>query len=211
MGCGWQAQTDWSKVHAIEVLNGGAMAALGGRAESPLSGVGFWEGLLDQGHRLTAIGGSDNHNADIPADKPAAIGTPTTVIFMQSLSVEGFLDGIRSGRVFIDVRGAKPGSLLDLSATSGKEVAEMGGTLHPRSGTAVHFKLDLKGVAGGTAHLLIDGKADGGEGRPIGSDGVIDWPAWTSDTRPHWVHAEVRDAQRQLILIGNPVYIAPRR
>ena len=60
MGCGWQAQTDWSKVHAIEVLNGGAMAAFGGRVESPLSGVGFWEGLLDEGRRLTAIGGSDS-------------------------------------------------------------------------------------------------------------------------------------------------------
>ena len=211
MGCGWGVDDlPPGAVQAIEVVNGGMMAQTGS-AEGPLQGFKLWHDMLGAGQHVTAIGGSDNHNADIPADKPAAIGTPTTVIFMQSLSVEGFLDGIRSGRVFIDVRGAKPGSLLDLSATSGKEVAEMGGTLHPRSGAAVYFKLDLKGVAGGTAHLLIDGKADGGEGRPIGSDGVIDWPAWTSDTRPHWVHAEVRDAQRQLILIGNPVYIAPRR
>ena len=126
MGCGWQAEIDWSKVHAIEVLNGGAMAAFGGRAESPLSGVGFWEGLLDQGHRLTAIGGSDSHDPDRPVEAPGALGRPATVIHAASLSQSDLMAGLRAGRVFIDL--GHPGlKRLDLEAAAAGRTALMGG------------------------------------------------------------------------------------
>ena len=113
MGCGWSAaDTDWTRVQAIEVVNGGAVAIAGGAVETPLSGIAFWEALLNRGHRLTAIGGSDNH--DVARDRNS-IGLPTTVVFARELSVPGLLDAVRGGRVFIDLDGMRD-RMLEMSA-----------------------------------------------------------------------------------------------
>jgi hypothetical protein len=208
MGCGWRVDDlPVGTVQAIEVVNGGTMAETGS-PDGPLQGFALWQKLLDSGQHVTAIGGSDNHNADIPAGKPGAIGTPTTVIHMRELSVQGFLDGVRSGRVFIDVDGAKD-RFLDLSATGGDRNADMGGTLRIRRGGIVRFTVEVKGVPDGTVQLVIDGKADARYRQGPGGDGAIAMPDWTGDDGRHWAYAEVRDARGQLVLIGNPIYIEP--
>lgn len=67
MVCGWtMPKTDWGTVSAIEIANGGAMAIAGGRLDTPLSGILFWEKLLSAGHRVAPIAGSDNHDSALP-------------------------------------------------------------------------------------------------------------------------------------------------
>ncbi len=71
MGCGWTVpNTDYSEVQSIEVANGGSQRAQGGGVEGPLFGVPFWEAQLNAGHRITAVGGSDNHDAGLPPETP---------------------------------------------------------------------------------------------------------------------------------------------
>ncbi|MBO0749671.1 MAG: CehA/McbA family metallohydrolase, partial [Porphyrobacter sp.] len=159
MGCGWRVKDlPQGSVQAVEAVNGGTMAETKS-AESPLQGFATWNALLAQGWHVTGIGGSDNHNADIPLDQLGAIGTPTTVVYMRELSVRGFLDGIRSGRVFVDVLGSKDG-FLDLAASAGGDSAEMGGTLRAPAGRPVHFVAQVRGVASGTVQLVVDGQPD---------------------------------------------------
>lgn len=206
MGCGWRVDDlPAGAVQAIEVVNGGTMAGTGS-AEGPLQGFARWHALLDAGQHVTGIGGSDNHNADIPADKPAAIGTPTTVVHMANLSLQGFLDGIRAGRVFIDIDGRKD-RFLDLSAASGDRTAIMGGTLRPGPRQAVRFAAEVRGAPGGGVELVIDGKVDARYRRAIGGDGRVVLPDWIADGARHWVRADVREADGRLVLVGNPVYI----
>lgn len=205
MGCGWTApETDWSRVQAVEVVNGGSMRALGGRAETPLSGVPFWETLLNRGFRLTAIGGSDNHDADLPFDTPSAIGRPTTVIWAQALSQPALLEGLRAGRAFIDLDG-DPGRSLEFSAEAGAVRAEMGGAL--AAPAAVRFTVRAGGVDGGRIEVIRDG-------RPV----EIAFPALTAEAETRafelpvdgarsWVRVNVRDADGRLILVGNPIYL----
>ena len=51
MGCGWTVpNTDFSRVTAIEVINGDLR-------EGPGSGISLWEEQLNKGFRLTGIGG----------------------------------------------------------------------------------------------------------------------------------------------------------
>ena len=54
-----------------------------------------WETLLDQGHHLAAIGGSDSHFTAFP------LGFPTTVVYASNLSQMAILDGIRRGRTYV--------------------------------------------------------------------------------------------------------------
>ena len=204
MGCGWTASdTDYGRVQAIEVANGGSERAQGG-AEGPLLGVAFWEAQLNAGHRITAIGGSDNHDAGLSPDLASSIGRPTTVVHAEALSTAGLLAGLRAGRVFIDLDGTRD-RVLDLSAQGALGTAVMGGALAFRSGETVVFTATALGV--GPARLEIV------------QDGVRRTSAFTSPggfsikmaDKPSWVRVDLRDADGRLLLIGNPIYLTPAR
>jgi hypothetical protein len=206
MGCGWTATpaVDMTQVQAIEIVNDSD-------AGTPLSGLPFWEQQLAKGHRLTGIGGSDNHDPSLTVAKPGSspIGRPTTVVHAAELSMRAILAGIRAGHAFVDVEGSRD-RLLELDARSGGQHAMMGDALHADVGTRVHFEVHAVQVSGKRLAVLLDGKpfapavdaAIGGADQRIGFE-------WISDGLPHWLRAEVRDDAGKPLLIGNPVYLNP--
>lgn len=205
MGCGWTVKdTDYDAVQAIEVANGGNEKALGG-FEGVLSGVPFWEAQLNQDRRITAIGGSDNHDAGIPHDKPSAVGRPATVIYAQGLSTEAILAGLRAGRVFIDLDGTRD-RLLDLTAKADGGETVMGGGLAVRPGEAVNFVATIAGVDPAGLEVIQDGAKIMPNTSPSGGFSI------QMGQRPSWVRVNVRDPAGRLLLIGNPIYltVAPR-
>nr|WP_315383278.1 CehA/McbA family metallohydrolase [uncultured Sphingomonas sp.] len=205
MGCGWRfGDLPDGAVDSIEVVNGGTMRETRS-ADGALQGFAAWNSLLNAGHHVTGIGGSDSHEADRPAAEAGSVGSPTTVVYMRDLSVRGFLDGVRAGRVFIDVEGTRD-RVLDLVATIDGRRATMGQTLQARAGETILFTASIHGVSEGVVQLVIDGKADApfrtafAKGRPASP-----W-LWRTDGRAHWIRAEVRDGDGRLLLIGNPIY-----
>lgn len=200
MGCGWtpQGDVDYGRMQAVEVINGRD-------ADTPFPGLKFWEHLLDEGYQLTAIGGSDNHDALLPANGSGAIGSPTTVVYADTLSQAGVVAGIRRGRVFIDVNGTSDRA-LDLTASANKEIAHMGDALRVSRGTRVRFEATANGVAGGVVEVTLDGRLT-----PLLKDARIASAAqsfefpWRSDGKRHWIRIDVRDADSRLVLVGNPV------
>jgi hypothetical protein len=198
MGCGWTPNkpVDWDLVTSIEVVNGGGVPA-----------TRFWEKQLREGHRLTAIGGSDNHHAEWLPEKPGSIGYPTTVVYAQKLSVAAILDGVRSGRVFIDVTGSSK-RLLDMSARAGSASANMGGDLEPHGGESVAVEIHVVGCEGAELRFLLDGKQSPAlPPLAVSSADQVLHSRWQADGDRHWIRVEVHDAQNHLILFGNPVYI----
>lgn len=199
MGCGWTAQdTDYDAVQAIEVANGGNEKALGG-FEGILSGVPFWEAQLNQGRRITAVGGSDNHDAGIPHDKPSAVGRPATVVHAEGLSTDAILAGLRAGRVFVDLDGTRD-RMLDLTARAGITEAVMGGVLTASAGQVVTFQATVAGVAAPRIEVVRDGRIIT---PPLDAE---DRFQMTAD-KPGWVRLNVRDATGRLLMIGNPIYL----
>jgi hypothetical protein len=196
MGCGWTPvkPVDMSLVTSIEVINGGGKPA-----------IRFWEQQLLQGHRLTAIGGSDNHHADWPREKPGSIGYPTTVIYAKDLSVAGILEGIRSGRVFIDATGSGD-RLLDMSAKAGTATAAMGGDMEPHD-DGISIDVHAVGCEGGSIHFFVDGEASADlPPLPVTAADQTLRAEWRWDGRRHFLRAEARDANGRLLLFGNPIY-----
>lgn len=57
--------------------------------------VELWERLLSEGKHVGAVGGGDSH---APV---ATLGSPTTAVWAESLTVPGILHGIRMGRTYI--------------------------------------------------------------------------------------------------------------
>jgi hypothetical protein len=205
MGCGWTAKdTDWSRVAAIEAVNGSTLRM--GNPESVTSGIPFWDNLLEQGIHISAIGGSDNHD---PTDRAGArqspVGKPTTVVYATELSAKGIADGVKSGRVFVDLAGA-PAATLDAEARIGAQVAYMGGTLALGRAEQANISFTTSGIPGAAIELVSHGLTVIEPDRER-QTAVMATVQLGQDSRFGWVRPEVRDAAGNLLLLGNPIYV----
>lgn len=201
MGCGWTPKVaiDPRLIQSIEAVNGGA-------EEGPYSGISFWEKYLNQGYRVTAIGGSDNHNAQISAGGKSAIGSPTTVVYADDLSVESILDGVRKGHVFIDLSASRD-RLLTVSAEEDGSRAIIGDTLRAPAGSTIKISANIIACIGNQLRFLLDGQ-------PVASlkssitkaDQTIPFTL-AADGKKHWLRPDVVSPEGKLILLGNPIYL----
>lgn len=211
LGCGWApTDTDYAKVDAIEVVNGGSTIETPGDHEAAIvRQVRYWEALLDKGYRLVGIAGSDNHDAiqyrgNSPIGAQAAIGSLATVIHADDLSQGAILRGLRSGRVFVDLDEGR-GRVLDLTARRGGETAVMGGNLPARAGR-ITGTVHVEGVAGGRVELVVDGVRVALANGTVSGDSADVAVALPHGVRK-WFRADVRRPDGRLWLIGNPIYV----
>ncbi len=201
MGCGWtpQQQIDPRLIHVIEAVNGGD-------EYGPRQSVSFWEKYLNQGFRVTAIGGSDNHNAQIPEGKTNAIGRPTTVIYANDLSVHSLLDAIRKGHVFIDLSASRD-RLLDVSAEDNGEKAVMGDTLAAPANSTIKIFAHIVACEGLRLRFLLDGKPVDSLAADLTQPDQTIPLTLTADGKKHWLRPDVVTPEGKLILLGNPIYL----
>lgn len=103
-GCQWRhsdADTDYSKVDAIEVATGPAASPFNTTA------LQFYESELAQGHKIAAVGGSDSHSAgEVSGPTDAPVGTPATVVYADELSEQGVGRAVEAGHTYVKLPGA---------------------------------------------------------------------------------------------------------
>ena len=204
MGCGWTAkpEVDMRLVQAIEVVNTND-------ADTAISGVPFWQAQLDKGYRLTAIGGSDDHNAKQWHETRgvAGIGTPATVVHAANLSRHALLDALRAGHVYVDVFGSK-NRQIEFTAKGDGFDAEMGDEVKIAKDGKADFSIKVANVDGGSVEVVIDGKVADVIAQPkIAGAAQTFTFTWTGDGGYHTLRANVRNGDGKLVLIGNPIYV----
>ncbi|MGB5811394.1 MAG: CehA/McbA family metallohydrolase, partial [Polyangiales bacterium] len=108
-GCSWDFVVDPALIDGVEVQT------------AILRGLIFWEDLIEAGSRATAVGGSDDHRAgkDLGAVE-TVIGTPTTMVFADELSVEAIFEGVRSGRTAVKLFGPD-GPMVDTTLSGDRD------------------------------------------------------------------------------------------
>lgn len=206
MGCGWTVKdTDFSRVQAIEAVNGGSLRLPGG-AESVISGIPFWEARLNAGLRITAVGGSDNHDAGVDAATRTGIGFPTTVVHAENLSQPAVLAAIRAGHVFVDVTGSRDRT-LEVSATSGAASVQMGDGLVAPVGSTIRVSVHVTHAAGAALSVAGDGPKPKLADATLGGDDETKTFEVSGDGRRHWLRVDVRGPDGKLWLLGNPIYL----
>lgn len=138
---------DWTHpvpegVAGIEITNG--------RHQEQEAAVAFWDALLAQGRRITAVGSSDWHRP------PAPIEAASVRVWAEDLTEKAVLDGIRSGRVVVmaDARTPPP----EMTVRSRGRRARPGDTLvvGARDPVAVEVALPAA-LRGGRVDLVWDG------------------------------------------------------
>lgn len=147
IGCRWMHDdTPWNKVAGIELITGNWLFGVGGFVPQAVS---MWDGLLDRGFRIAAIGGSDDHTAGRSQGPTAsAIGSPTTRVLADNLSEAAIVEAVRRGRTMVLLRGPDD-PVLDV-------------TLRNADGAESEIGADVSGIS--RARLAI---------RVMGGDGMI--------------------------------------
>lgn len=148
---------DWSKVDFYEIVNG--RTRILGFIPNPINVKARrdWDAMLQQGLRITAVGGSDDHSAgqhESPISTP--VGTPTTVVWAPELSTRGILDGLKAGHVYILPRGPKSGIKLEFTASGGGRSVMMGDAI---TANEIEFKVQVDGAALKTLRIIENGRA----------------------------------------------------
>jgi hypothetical protein len=198
MGCRWMppADADIGLFSAVEVINYGAIM---------FSSAKYWDSQLRAGHRLAAVGGSDNHNATTPPGDVGAIGWPATGVEADELSVPAILNGIRGGRTFIDLTASRD-KMLDFEAETQGASAKMGGTLHTAGGEAISLRIHTIAAEGSVVHVLLDGE-DTNTPLPLERANSVVTTTVTSSAGRHYLRLEVRNRTGVDELISSPLYI----
>ena len=199
MGCGWTAPIDWTFVDGIEAVNGID-------PDTPYSGIPFWQARLNEGHRITAIGGSDDHNLPEVAGIRGALGVPTTVVYAKDLSESSVLQAIREGHVFLKTKGPK-GPGVYLTATCKGQSLIVGDNVKAASGDEIAFAVQVVGAPSGKVELIRDGSASSllQDGAVKAEDDTLRFSV-KSDGGRHWYRVNVRGADGRLLALTNPIY-----
>lgn len=203
-GCGWTAQgVDYRAVNGIEVANGYDEFAEHPRDEKAGTGLAWWQTLLDQGFRLTAMGGSDTHDVGIGT---LGVGVPTTVVFAEELSERAILEGVRAGHVFVDVEGSRD-RVLTAEASAGGATADMGDALAAPADSVIRVSAHVKGCRSARLVLLMQGQATPVAAAQVATDDETRSFELRSTGSRLWLRAEVLGAGGAPLLIGNPFYL----
>ena len=150
IGCQWghRDDTPWDQVAAMELITGNF--DIGVQAFVPRV-ITLWDDLLDQGHRIAVVGGSDDHRAGMdmgPTSSP--IGSPTTLVYAENLSEAAIVDAIRKGRTIVQLSGPDD-PLVDMTI----EEARIGDQIELQTVTA---NVTVKNGDGHIVQLWRDGE-----------------------------------------------------
>ena len=190
-GCRWTNLDDGTMeaAHGIEIANGPTADAL--------PGWSVWAHLLDAGHHLVAVGGSDTHDLN---GTDRHIGEPTTVVYANELSEDAIVSGLMSGRVYGRTDGPN-GPQLDIRAHGdGGGQAVMGQTI---PGGYVHFIATIQHAKGQSCVWIRRGHQISKQ--PITSDHA-DLRLDVELSRGDWVSVLIR-TPRHVTAWSNAIYV----
>jgi hypothetical protein len=112
---------DWDAVDTLEILTGPAVvnpAEMGlpgpaGEIQNPFmeTAVALWDRLLREGHRITAVSGSDDKLGP-------GLGTSATAVYADELSRPALTRAIRAGHAYVRTRGVRHSPSLALRAVA---------------------------------------------------------------------------------------------
>lgn len=154
IGCAWKHDLDPKTIDGVEI---GTLGLTRGGALFSAQAIAFWDRLLDTGAHIAAIGGSDDHQAGKATGLlPSELGSPTTLVRADELSVAAILDGVKKGRTVVKLDGPDD-PMAELEAAQKKDgdaLGYPGDTLGVRS---IHLRVKVTKGQGNMIRLVRNG------------------------------------------------------
>ncbi len=201
LACGWTH--DYVEgIDGIEISNG--------RHGEVAKAIGVWEGLLQSGRRITAVGSSDWHSDPNPID------VANVRVYAASRTTGSILEAIRGGRVIV-MRGSRDRT-PDIVVRSGGGSARVGDSLAVEASSLLTVELTAPGMAGsrlvmiqnGTRHapVEIDRRGHARLERPAAP--LARPPSGAGERGLGYVRFEIEAVDGARIAITNPVYLVAK-
>lgn len=167
----------------------------------------LWDALLNEGYRITGIGGSDVHN--LPHDRyeeggePSLVGDPATYVYADGLSAAHLLEAVRKGHVFVS-----RGPLLECKVSGKRDVFgdHLGSERWHEWQTGANVQLELEvrdAPSGATLHWIENGMRHIpvllSKDERYKFDFTIGQKGW------RWLRVEIRAATGELLAFSNPL------
>ncbi len=205
----WQAAgVDYNLVDAVEVWNAPVYSNGSG---ANLESRRFWDQLLNQGFRITGIGGSDAHYLD---GSRQPLGIPLTYVYARSLSQTGIITGIKRGNVFVT---AGPRVYFTAATQSGAKAMVGEELLLSKCRELIWLHVNIKDAPPGSEVRLVK-NGEPWLSEPVSRDGLfsIAWCDNDALRKPDgltWYRVEVYAPKQSnspggdgLLAITNPIY-----
>lgn len=177
--------------------------------------LALYDRYLDEGHRLAAVGGSDNHwVATSWAQGP---GQPTTWIYAPEADEASLLEGIRRDRTFVSWDWTGPQLLLEANSDSGFGSGEydlMTGDVAETAGS-VDVRVTAANGAGHRLRLVLDGEVVDetvAPASPYAWETTVEVPDRVDEEKGHnWLRAEaLLEEDYTMRALTSPMYFAHR-
>lgn len=199
-------EVEWQYITALEIWNDPSFPI---NATVNPQAVALWTALLNDGRRITALGGSDYHRPSPRAyegdNPPEQLNRPTTFVHVEALSVAAVLQAVKRHRVTVSM-----GAQVDLTARADGQTTGIGGEV---AGAEADIALEatiVSGPAPAEARLIHNGQT------------IARWPVSAApQTFSHtlaasannagWVRLDVVAPDGGMLAITNPIFIGPAK
>jgi hypothetical protein len=197
--------TELRYVHCVEIWN---RPDWPDTIRSNPRAVALWTRWLNEGYRITAIGGSDHHvSKPRPGEQilTERLGWPRNYIYAEELSGAAILAAVRQRRVYLSLgpqvtfQAENDGTTYDIGA----DLGEVSGMLEL---TATVFNSPVPAYAQiiKNGEVMVTVPVTAGQASMQLRDQAV-------PTRWAWYRLEVYDEERQMLAITNPIFVGPQR
>lgn len=197
------AETDLRDIHCLEIWNDPSWPD--NRTGNPLA-IEMWTRWLNEGHRITAIGGSDFHrpiNKAGATKPPDRLGSPRTYVYAENLSGTAVLEGLRRRHVYVSM-----GPKVEFSTQINGLTYPIGVDLGEQRGE-VELVAQVAPTGRGTARILRNGEILT-ETLLYGDALSLSATVELDPTTPTWFRLDVLDGNGMMLAITNPIFAGPR-
>ena len=212
---------DWDRVDTIEILTGPVLTTttelglpgLPLAIENPFlqTALDLWDDLLTDGHKITAVSGSDSKGVDPPEERARkGYGSSATAVYAENLSRPALKRAIQAGHAYVRTRGAAGSPALEFAVTAANgRQGTFGDSLTVTPDESVRLRTTVTGAAGQLLSFSANGSVQAVV--PILSDPFVDerevqrQPGSEGPLGTFW-RVETRDLQSRTA-IGNPVFL----
>lgn len=188
-------------VHCLEIWNDPSyLDCPGGNTRA----IKLWTDLLNEGYRITAIGGSDYHQPmpNLGENKPAErMGLPSTYVYLENLSGNAIIEALRNHYAWVSM-GAK----VEFHAEVNGIIHHIGADLETASTTVINLTASVtESPLPATARLVKNGQV-------LMENQITKFPTHLGfkdsliPTKPAWYRFDIYDSNGEMLAITNPIF-----
>jgi len=203
----WECRIDQIEVGKLDCLEVWNDPSWPDNKTANPAAVAMWSRWLNEGHRVTAIGGSDFHRPQPQpgmAKPPERLGFPSTYVYADSFSYPALKKGLKDGRAYVSL-----GPEIAFTASMGGRTFQIGEDIGILAG-----QIELSGSVMSdenrvTARLVRNGETVSENSGP-GNRLQVRYGEKISAEESSWYRLDVLNEQNEFLAISNPIFLGRR-